>query len=270
MYSQNVKVICVILLIMTLVTWAMLPKSQIDNETIEQMVERKIAEHEENANSHMGVGESIDVHRKTEIVDHLAGSVLNDKFTMSEFSYTDQFLNLTNWELVNAASVEQNALRLYTEDGETLPSVAFKPFYRPQPFQTLTKDFLIQFLCQVDMSSNENKIYLGINNDYDTIDYNFIGFERIGGVTKARAQLGGTPFLSSAITVDMSLPHIYRVQHIAGESKIYFYIDGQVVAEHTYSGKTLSEDAGPFFYNKVDGSSDGHVYIMDLFLSRGM
>lgn len=264
------KIFCAIIIIMTVVTWAMLPKSQIDSETIEQMVERKIAEHEENPNSHMGVGESIDVHRKTEIVDHLAGSVLNDKFTMTEFTYTNQFFNLDNIDIIDEVSVDLNALRLYIETGYGPKSVAYIQFTRPQPFITLEKDFLIQCLAQVDTSNTNGKIYIGMNNDNDTINYNFIGFERINGVVKARAQLGGTPYLSSAISVDMTEPHIYRVQHIAGEKKIYFYIDGQVVAEHTYTSETLSEDGGPYFHHEVTGTNDGTLYIMDLFVSRGM
>jgi hypothetical protein len=261
---------CAILLYMTVVTWAMLPKSQIDNETIEQMVERKIAEHEENANSHLGVGESIDVHRKTEIVDHLAGSVLNDKFTMKEFSYTNQFWNLDNIYTIDEVSVEQNALRLYIETGYGPKSVAHIEFLRPQPFMTLEKDFLVQFLAQVDTSNTNGKIYMGFNNVSSGLAYNFIGFERINGVVKARAQLGGTPFVSSTISVDMSEPHIYRLQHITGEKKIYFYIDGQLQAEHTYTTETLSEDAGAYFHHEVTGSNDGTLYIMDLFVSRGM
>jgi hypothetical protein len=255
---------------MTVVTWAMLPKSQIDNETIEQAIERLIIAHEENPNSHLGVGESIDVHRKTEIVDHLAGSVLNDKFTMKEFSYSTDFKDLINYETFGWTSVDLFSLILETDFGDNNKSFAYLQFYRPSPYLDTRKDLLIQFVSQVDQSNTNGKIYLGLNTTNTITGNEFIGFERINGVTKAIVKTDTSTISSSAISVDMANPHLYRVQYIHGQLKYYFYIDGQIVAEISKTNGDIITEGGPFFYSEVTATNDGLVYIQDVFVSKSL
>jgi len=76
-------------------TWGMMPKSQIDSETIEQAIARMIGEHEADPVSHNGPNEAIAVHRQNEILDHKAGAVLADKWTMSEMDFATNFENLS-------------------------------------------------------------------------------------------------------------------------------------------------------------------------------
>lgn len=260
---------CILIFIFMVTVWGLLAKSQIDSETIEEMVDRKISEHEADPESHMGTGESIDVHRKTEIVDHKVGSVLNDKFTMTEFTYTNQFNNADNINFTNYGDVTNGEIRLYIETGYGPKSIAYIAFYRPQPFLTLEKDFLMQFLAQRDTSDSSGKIYMGLNADNEDIDYAFVGFQSIEGVVKCIAKLDGGTHLSSAISVDLSEPHIFRFQNIAGEKKIYYYIDGQLVHTVTYTTESISGDGTAYFHHEVTEENDGYLYIMDVFLSRG-
>lgn len=248
--------------------WGLLAKSLTDSETIEEMVDRKIAEHEQDPESHMGEGESIDVHRKTEIVDHLAGSVLNDKFTMNEFSFVSNFRDLTNFSTYGEASVDQHALGLYIEEGAVPKSYAHLYFFRPSPFLTTQKDFLLQFLAQTDMSNTNGKIYMGHAFGNNPANFTFFGFERINGVLKGIAQKSTTKLSTGTITVDMSQAHIYRVQFVQGENKLYYYIDGQKVGEITYTLADPTSDGGPLFYSELTSSNDGYLYIADLFVSR--
>jgi len=60
-------------------TWGMLAKSATDNETIEQAIARLILAHETDAESHLGPDESLQSHKAAEIIDHLAGSIIQDK-----------------------------------------------------------------------------------------------------------------------------------------------------------------------------------------------
>jgi hypothetical protein len=60
-------------------TWSLIPKSQTDDETIEQAIARLILEHEADEASHLGAGESLQSHKAAEIIDHLAESIIEDK-----------------------------------------------------------------------------------------------------------------------------------------------------------------------------------------------
>jgi hypothetical protein len=57
----------------------MLAKSQTDNETIEEAIARIVAEHESDEEAHLGVGDSLQSHKASEIIDHLASSIIADK-----------------------------------------------------------------------------------------------------------------------------------------------------------------------------------------------
>ena len=59
--------------------WGQLAKAQDDPETIEEAIARLIAEHETNAGAHTGAGEALETHKTQVIVDHPAGSIVEDK-----------------------------------------------------------------------------------------------------------------------------------------------------------------------------------------------
>lgn len=83
---------------MSIETWGLMPKSQTDNETIEQAIARLIAEHETDPTAHLGPNESIEAHRNSEVIDHLAGSIVPDKQsnTKKVFDYNLGIINASN------------------------------------------------------------------------------------------------------------------------------------------------------------------------------
>lgn len=66
--------------------WGMLEKAQDDDETIEQAIARLILEHEQDEESHLGVGESLQSHKAAVIIDHLAASIIQDKIKDGEIT----------------------------------------------------------------------------------------------------------------------------------------------------------------------------------------
>jgi hypothetical protein len=67
---------------MPITNWGLLEKSQADDEKIEEAVNRIVAVHEADEESHLGVGESLQSHKAAEIIDHLAGSIIADKLAI--------------------------------------------------------------------------------------------------------------------------------------------------------------------------------------------
>ena len=81
-------------------TWGMLAKSQTDNETIEEAIARLILVHEQDEESHLGVGESLQSHKASEIIDHLASSIVQDKIALYQIS-PDQMEDMGDWMRVS-------------------------------------------------------------------------------------------------------------------------------------------------------------------------
>jgi len=79
---------------MSIEVWGQMPKSQIDPETIEQAIIRLVAVHEHDATAHMGENEAIEAHRKSEVIDHLASSVYDDKLAYDRNIFDLSFANL--------------------------------------------------------------------------------------------------------------------------------------------------------------------------------
>ncbi|MFA7662625.1 MAG: hypothetical protein WCX88_01790 [Patescibacteria group bacterium] len=64
---------------MTIDIWGDKPKSQVDPTTVDQEIAALIAAHEADENAHLEVGESLQSHKASEIIDHLAKSIVEDK-----------------------------------------------------------------------------------------------------------------------------------------------------------------------------------------------
>ena len=73
---------------MPLQTWSGLQKSSTDDETIEQAIARLIGDHNADPTAHRGAGESLDIHKTADVIDHPPYSVLNDKLELQSRAYT--------------------------------------------------------------------------------------------------------------------------------------------------------------------------------------
>lgn len=69
-------------------TWGQLRKSQVDNEMIEGAISRMVDEHNNEPSAHLEEGQSLKSHRASEIIDHVARSIVNDKIIEVARAYT--------------------------------------------------------------------------------------------------------------------------------------------------------------------------------------
>lgn len=76
--------------------WGDLTKSQVDDELVEEAITRLVEVHNNNEEAHLAVGQSLQSHKAFEIIDHLAGSIVEDKIGDGEISSrcitTDQII----------------------------------------------------------------------------------------------------------------------------------------------------------------------------------
>ncbi len=82
--------------------WGQLAKAQDDPQTIEDAITAAISAHNDDPTAHTSTGQSLALHRENGILDHPAGSSLADKLTMSEFTFGDNFSNLSLYTITGS------------------------------------------------------------------------------------------------------------------------------------------------------------------------
>lgn len=223
-----------ILLHMALETWGTLVKSGTENETIEQYIDSRLATHNDDGDAHMGVGQSIDVHRKETIIDHPAGSVLGDKYTNREFTFQPTFEDTGRYILSgNVPSFSIGGFRAQTSSTtNNTVQLAASGQYSPT-YYSGNQNATFQFTARVGAGSfYDSYVVLGEIGRYDVQDG--IGFRFHDGDLLAvrhyydnNYTLQSEEFLVSGVNVTHK--HIYRVNQNVDEGIIEFMVDGSVV-----------------------------------------
>ena len=81
---------------MPITNWGELTKALDDAQTILQAIAEMIAAHDSDPDAHLGVNGSLQSHKASEIIDHLAASVVLDKMAR-KFSVNTNFESLDGW-----------------------------------------------------------------------------------------------------------------------------------------------------------------------------
>ena len=210
-------------------TWGMMPKSQIDPQLIEERIAEMIAEHESDPDAHLGDGESLQAHRQNEVIDHPQSSVLADKMTSTEQIIRTNFESLDGWSQTGNVGLESiSSAYLSIESGDVVDSrlVALPLF--PYPFLTKTKDFVFQNSSQFFIDDSDFFFVLGLFTSTwpNPVGFGFVyNSGELKGVVRTSTASGET----SALSVDLSEPHIYRAFLSVLDSAVHFYIDGELV-----------------------------------------
>lgn len=250
--------------------WGQLAKAQDDAETIEEAIARLIAEHESDAGAHTGAGESLETHKSQEIVDHPAGSILADKGTITEeifrTNFEDPFL------YASPANISQNDVPGFyigiigiDEKWRAVMSADQDPYYL---YTYLTLNWMWQ--TTVFFSGDEVDFVFGITSRGGAGEYDGAYFRRTSGVLRGYwSQPAGT-VSTDPITIPATNQHIFRLQYVAAEKLLYFYINGVKVATLDLSGFTGGTGA-VFCYDVFDdaeGELEGGMYVREMIMAR--
>jgi len=240
--------------------WGEMTKAQDDATTIDEAIASAISAHEADPESHMGPDESIENHRKNEIVDHPAGSVLADKGTMSELAVSTDFGTLAGW---TTSGDLDNGFWPGVRIGSNYPSTAGTKLIAQEGFCEqvfdLSKDFLFETALTIS-DSDYATFFVGVSNaDYPVSGNTFFGFKLVNGVMRGVFGKGATLAQTAQIAVDLSALHVYRANYIASEQLIYFYCDGELVQTIDLSAE--SGTAVCYFRINLKESSENYVTI---------
>ena len=216
---------------MTLPLWGSLQKSQDDTETIEQAIARLIAVHEADSDSHLGTGESLEAHKTEDVIDHPAGSVLADKWTLSELEFTTTFENLSAFftdgvvdPLWPGFTLEPDGT-LYANRGELQvdgESGALDIYF--------ANEQLFQFIFSADIAS-DGEVYLQMGNISSSTFKRGMGLQVIGTTATFYASNdGGTAFNTLSFgTFNALQTYIVRMHYDPVTELISCYVDGVLV-----------------------------------------
>lgn len=271
---QKLLIIGVIIFtIMAVENWGLLTKSQEDPETIEEAITRIVSAHNDDPESHLGEGKSLEAHRANEILDHKPGSVLADKWTMSEFDFSTQFESLAGFVTNGSVSQVYPGVQLWTNTSGSgnrakiaVPLEDGGFVFHPE------KDFLVQFVFNTDT--------FGGGTFLSSFGWG-VGATRSGvGITVVNDVL---KFYTSDENAniqeeyewpdyeDVSITYLVRIQHIAGDDFVSCYVNGVKVAELDWPfGSGDSDIAGAWFYVEKTGSSSVLANIHSVYWSTAI
>ena len=258
-----------LIIIINMFTWSQIPKDINNPETIEETIIRLISQHNNDSTSHMGEGQSIDIHRKNEIIDHKAGSVLTDKETMSELKYYTTFESLTQFDAYgDFSNSDQLGASIWCSN--TSNDISGLSLYSnlQNYFLDDTKDLLFQTLVRYEYSNNNFDSWFGFLSGYTSSEKG-IGFQIINGVLHTQVKAGTFTNNVSFPTIVLSNDNIFRVQYIAGERKVYFYVNNVLIHSVVIpNNQTFNTSASGGYEIKCSNSNTYYMRLTSLLISR--
>lgn len=268
--------------------WGMLAKSQDDAETIEEAIARLISAHNEDSEAHLSEGGSLQSHAASEIIDHLADSIIADKISdrtvspeklnFSKFSIIPSFESLDCYGIsktgtganvalygggcviitcgtsVGNKSVLRNDNDIQTTNPDLKPVLQFSVV----GYNDIASDFC-GMLCALDPF---NVSYHGIGFFFDGSDqkiYGRYGYDDYPNTPRYK--------FHDTLLANYSPQHIvFRVEVDRTIEKIKWYIDGELVATDDITGKSLPDTDVNFSFGvqNDDAGSNDSVYIFNV------
>lgn len=244
-------------------------KSQEDPRTIEEVIAAMIVEHEEDPEAHLGDGESLQMHKQEDIIDHPPGSILPDKWSFADYDFETQFENLNGFSVstgISNANWPGASFDLY-DGGADLRTIRANLTGVLQP-STLLHDYLCDTYFYVDTSDELEIIDIGISDSGMTTRY--LGFRITGGNLYGVARWGGSEHLTANLgDVTNGLIQFVRVYYDYGANLITFYLNGVAVA--TLTPASAIQISNQWSVRGVDNGAEGTVvHIFKTYISKGM
>lgn len=220
--------------------WEHLPKNAVDSETIEQAIIRIVAQHNNDNTAHMATGQSIDVHRKNDILDHKAGSVLNDKLSLTEFDYFTTFEDLDKfYKTAGVVKGFYNSCYIPAPASIGSSNYIYNEYSHTGSIVDFNKDILFEVVINTAWTDEHNKHIIALGSESGQRLYGF-GFEIIngnlyGGVRIENEESEMEEYLIDCGNVAGLQGIKMRLQYIAGEQKLYTFVNGINTGSLSYS-----------------------------------
>lgn len=221
------------LTIMSITVWGLLNKSQDDPETIEEAINRIVAEHNADPTAHTGLGQSIDLHRKNDILDHPAGSVVGDKMPFQEYQIPDGAATSEKWseETGTAYKIAGHDINVGLWS-QTLFQGVHSPRHRAGANYP-DADLILQFSLTLNgFQSTDGYFKFAFTNDL-VDDPTVLQFEKTGTAHRVFLKKDGVEVASQVLSNANNTRTIYRIYYEHLTNTIYIYEGATVALTYT-------------------------------------
>lgn len=208
--------------------WGDLAKSQIDAETIEEAIDRLIQEHDDDPDSHLDTGQSLQSHKASEIIDHLANSIVRDKLEFDRYTIDCDFQSIDYWDGDgHFSSLHVNEMQIAPSDGIGNTALTY-----------LNPGDAFQDQCSFNKSPNcQIRIFFYTWSDIDShfgfFDQDFtvgIGFEIVDGVLYACwFDEDDVKQTEEILNLSYGTAYFFRVYYDYATTTASFYVNGALV-----------------------------------------
>lgn len=249
---------------MAIEVWGNLSKAQDNNQKINEAIDDAILNHVDDPDAHIEADQSVQNHKGAVVIDHPAGSVVNDKvppgeLNQSKLSDTElqiytAFESLDGWDGVGAG-ISNSLLSVALQTSNvinTQRAIYSNPIGigTPNPYN---KNTFFQTAVKLNSSSDVLAYFMTGDFQDDDTDSNF-GFKIEDGVLYALVVKAVGPTRTEFTTVISGITitnlNIYKAYFDVGEGKIYFYVNG--VLEHTEETNLPTEETDTLFWYSVE------------------
>ena len=237
---------------MSVETWGLMPKSQDDDETIEEAINRITQDHDDDANSHLDTGQALQSHKASEIIDHAAGSIVEDKikklnvsadhFKLDRLQFEFSFGSLDGWTQSKtlSAAIQIYLGSTYFSTGNTSGSKAeiYSEAYSEGWGVRFDKNPKIMFCVGLFGSEDQEIYYIAGSNSS-----NGFGFKVVGSTLYSIHIKNSVEYTTEIDTIPASWD-FWRLKAVYTSGlKIEFYIDDELVATHSSNLPEDGDDA---------------------------
>lgn len=250
-------ILTISVLIMAVANWGLLTKSVDDPETIEEAIDRIVGEHNDDETAHLETGQSLQSHKASEIIDHLAQSVYRDKLAFDRFQLETYFesidgfgksagtaLNGVGQAALTTTATTNNTQYLYAYAGDANEDAA-NLNYNPH------------WLTRVKLgATSNNTVYITSGDPGGPQGY---GFKIVDGTLYAyHVEPDDDEQLTEITGLTLTNWHTYEVFVTYGE-KIEFYVDKILRVTHTTDLPVGG--IGNFIYYQIKTTANATKYL---------
>jgi len=246
---------------MALPVWGLLPKSQTDPEKIEEAIARMIEAHNEDPEAHLGPNGSLFSHKASEIIDHRALSIVEDKIknrqvTLSKLNYDKllfqiQFESLDSWVIENTGNRGLITLQgggCYLSCGDQVGDVLALSFENLYVRPNGRKNYQFQLFTTFEFATMNGDLYIGVNDVHPWNPSYFSGFKTKNNGEELYAVWGNDGPVSEHRLDDRYINdiHLFSMWIDANLGVVHWEIDGEEV--WSFSPSNLYFDNEVWFY----------------------
>lgn len=266
--SKTLYIILLLILsiFMATETWGNIPKAQDDNQKINEAIDEAIDNHLADPNAHIETGEVVDNHKSASVIDHPAGSVVNDKvppgeLNQSKLSATElqvytAFESLDGWQK-SASGITNSLLSALFQTSSSI-NTQRKMTAEPGGIGTINSysdDTFFQTAIKLSSSADVLVYFMTGGFEDDDTDSGF-GFKIEDGVLEAIVVKSvisvRTEFTTVISGITLSDLNVYKAFFDVSEGKIYFYVNG--VLKHTESTDLPTASTPTLFVYSIENT----------------